>query len=183
MPGRVVQRRQTGSSDPAAVDWPAMTLHKRLRSLPFSLLLAAAAAVAQGTGTQTHPAAEIRALLTQQARDWNRGDLEAFATGYKDAPDILFMGKRVSHGYAGMLEGYRKAYPTPEKMGMLTFSDLEVQPLDASFATATGHFHLQRSAAGGGNADGFFLLVLEKTGQGWKIVRDDTTAADPAPKH
>ena len=78
-----------------------------------------------------------------------------------------------------MLASYKTGYPTREKMGTLSFSRLETQPLDASFATVTGHFHLERSAAGGGNADGYFLLVVEKTSSGWKIVRDDTTALPP----
>jgi len=60
-------------------------------------------------------------------------------------------------------------------MGTLTYTGLEVQPLDERFATVTGRFHLERTAAGGGNADGFYLLVMEKTPEGWKIVRDDTT--------
>jgi ketosteroid isomerase-like protein len=117
----------------------------------------------------------IRAVLDKQVVDWNRGDLDAFATGYKNSSDILFIGSRMNRGYAQMLDGYRKGYPTKEKMGVLNFADLEVQPLDEHFATVTGHFHLERTAAGGGNADGFFLLVLERTSQGWKIVRDDTT--------
>jgi hypothetical protein len=123
------------------------------------------------------PAAQaIRAVMDRQVVDWNRGDLEAFATGYKNSPDILFMGSRINHGYAQMLEGYRKRYPTREKMGVLSFTSLEVQPLDEHFATVTGNFHLERTAAGGGNADGYFLLVVEKTAVGWKIVRDDTTS-------
>ncbi len=125
---------------------------------------------------QAGPAGEIAGLLQRQAADWNRGDLEAFAKGYKDSPDILFLGKTVEHGYRGMLEGYKRHYPTRASMGTLSFSQLEVQPLDMRFATCTGHFHLQRSAAGGGGADGYFLLVLEKTADGWKIVRDDTSS-------
>jgi ketosteroid isomerase-like protein len=78
-----------------------------------------------------------------------------------------------------MLARYKKVYDTREKMGTLSFTDLEVQPLDAHFATVTGRFHLERTAAGGGNADGSYLLVFEKTPMGWKIVRDVTT---PAPK-
>lgn len=122
------------------------------------------------------PADAILAMLTQQAADWNRGDLDAFASGYKDSPDILFMGKKTSHGYDGMLASYKQGYASREAMGTLSFSDLEVQPLDERFATTTGRFHLERTAAGGGNADGYFLLVLEKTASGWKVVRDDTTA-------
>ena len=125
---------------------------------------------------QNSPSAQaIRSVLDKQVVDWNRGDLDAFATGYKNSPDILFMGSKISRGYAQMLDTYRKGYSTREKMGTLSFTGLEVQSLDANFATVTGNFHLERSAAGGGNADGYFLLVMEKTPAGWKIVRDDTT--------
>jgi ketosteroid isomerase-like protein len=121
------------------------------------------------------PAQAIRAVLDKQVVDWNRGDLTSFATGYKNSPDILFMGAKIAKGYAQMVDTYRKNYSTKEKMGVLTFSALEVQPLDEHFATVTGNFHLERTAAGGGNADGYFLLVFEKTPDGWKIVRDATT--------
>ena len=117
----------------------------------------------------------IRAVMDKQVADWNRGDIDAFASGYKNSPDILFMGAKIHHGYAEMLANYKANYGTRAKMGTLSFSDLEVQPLDAHFATATGRFHLVRSDAEGGNADGFYLLVYEKTPDGWKIIRDDTT--------
>lgn len=124
---------------------------------------------------------QIGALLLQQAEDWNRGDLDAFARGYKDAPDILFIGATTRKGYAEMVAGYRKRYPNKEAMGTLTFTALAVQLLDARFATGTGQFALRRSAAGGGAAAGYFLLVLEKTDVGWRIVRDDTTGTWPKP--
>jgi uncharacterized protein (TIGR02246 family) len=127
---------------------------------------------AQNSATETQA---IRAILDKQVVDWNRGDMAAFATGYKNSPDILFMGSPIAKGYAQMVERYRTGYSTPEKMGKLSFSELEVQPLDERFATVTGHFHLERTTAGGGNADGYFLLVVEKTSAGWKIVRDATT--------
>lgn len=117
----------------------------------------------------------IHDLLDKQAADWNRGDLDAFATGYKNSPDILFMGSPINKGYASMLARYHNAFPTREKMGTLTFSEVEVQPLDERFATVTGHFHLERTSAGGGNADGYYLLVMEKTADGWKVIRDATT--------
>ena len=122
----------------------------------------------------------IFAMMNKSAADWNRGDLDAFATCYKNSPDILFIGHAISRGYAQMLASYKAGYPTPEKMGQLTFTQLEVEPLDRRFATVTGHFHLERTKTGGGNADGYFMLVVEKTEAGWKIVRDDTTAT-PAP--
>jgi ketosteroid isomerase-like protein len=123
----------------------------------------------------TPEAQAIRAVLDKQVADWNRGDIETFATGYKNSPDILFIGSKISRGYAQMLDTYRKGYSTKEKMSTLSFTGLEVQPLDDSFATVTGNFHLERTRDGGGNVDGHFLLVFEKTPAGWKIIRDDTT--------
>ena len=128
--------------------------------------------------------AAIRAMMLKSVDDWNRHDIDAFATSYKNSPDILFIGHKTSRGYDQMLATYKSAYSTSEKMGTLSFTQLETQPLDARFATVTGHFHLERTAAGGGNADGYFLLVVEHTPGGWKIVRDDSTSLPPpAPAH
>jgi ketosteroid isomerase-like protein len=146
---------------------------RTLRFLALIVFVIPSILLAQGA-----PPAEanaIRGLLDKQVVDWNRGDIESFATGYKNSPDILFMGSRISRGYDQMLNTYRKGYSTKEKMGTLSFTNLEVQPLDQQFATVTGNFHLERTEAGGGNVDGYFLLVVEKTPAGWKIVRDSTT--------
>jgi ketosteroid isomerase-like protein len=146
---------------------------RTLRFLALIVFVMPSILVAQGV-----PPAEanaIRTVLEKQVADWNRGDIESFATGYKNSPDILFMGSKVSRGYDQMLNTYRKGYGTKEKMGTLSFTNLEVQPLDTQFATVTGNFRLERTEAAGGNVDGYFLLVVEKTPAGWKIVRDSTT--------
>lgn len=145
---------------------------RTLRVLALIVFVIPSVLFAQSTTPESR---EIRAVLDKQVADWNRGDMEAFVTGYKNSPDILFIGSSISRGYAQMVETYRKNYGTKEKMGTLSFSQVEVQPLDERFATVTGHFHLERTVAGGGNADGHYLLVFEKTPDGWKVVRDDTT--------
>jgi ketosteroid isomerase-like protein len=148
----------------------------------FAVWMVFAALLPMASVAQADASAAIKAVLMEQAADWNRGDLAAFAKGYKNSPDILFMGDPISRGYAGMVESYKKAYETREAMGTLSFSEVEVQPLDAKFATATGKFHLERTQAGGGNADGYYLLVFEKTADGWKCIRDASTTVDPAKK-
>jgi uncharacterized protein (TIGR02246 family) len=151
-------------------------LSRRSMTGLFALAVLLMPVVSSGQKVATEEAA-IRAVLDQQAADWNRGNLDAFVTTYKNSPDILFIGSKVSRGYAQMTERYHTVYPTREKMGDLTFSEVEVQPLDANFATVTGRFHLTRTAAGGGDASGSYMLVFEKTQQGWKIVRDVTIPA------
>ena len=154
-----------------------MRLHRRMlvTAIAAGLLAPCALSAPAQNPPRSAQSAAIVATLNRQADDWNRGDLDAFAKGYKNSPDILFMGRTIRRGYDQMLAGYRTSYPNRAAMGKLTFSNLEVQPLDERFATATGRFYLERTAAGGGDASGHFLLVVEKTDAGWKIVRDDTT--------
>jgi uncharacterized protein (TIGR02246 family) len=151
---------------------------RTIRNFTFLLAVVLALPVAAFPATSPDDAA-IRAVLDKQAADWNRGDIDSFATGYKNSPDILFIGLTVHRGYAQMLETYKQHYPNRAAMGTLSFTNLDVQPLDEHFATATGNFHLERTAAGGNNADGYYLLVLEKTPDGWKIVRDASATVSP----
>jgi len=146
---------------------------------PIRLIALALLALPCALHAQSPADSAIKSMMLKSVDDWNRHDIDAFATCYKNSPDILFIGHRISRGYDQMVATYKAAYGTPEKMGTLTFSSLETQPLDAKFATVTGHFHLERTTAGGGNADGYFLLVVELTPSGWKIVRDDSTSLQP----
>jgi ketosteroid isomerase-like protein len=74
-----------------------------------------------------------------------------------------------------MVDAYKRDYPNKAVMGTLGFAELEVHPLDDRFAVVIGKYHLERGKKEGGNADGIFSLVLEKTDKGWKIIVDHTT--------
>jgi uncharacterized protein (TIGR02246 family) len=123
--------------------------------------------------------AAIQKILADQAEAWNRGDVEAFMQAYKDSPDTTFIGASVQHGYAPILERYKKAYPNKDAMGVLDFSEIQVRELGAKYAVVTGRFHLARKASGGGDASGIFSLVWEKTPLGWKIILDHTSVDKP----
>ncbi len=123
----------------------------------------------------------VKDVLETQANAWNRGDLQSFMSSYAD--DCTFMGTPVMHGRAQVLTRYRKAYPTSAAMGQLTFSALNVRLLDHRFATATGDWHLARDAAGGGDAGGYFSLVLENRNGRWRILLDHTSSVKAANPH
>lgn len=131
--------------------------------LAFALLLAVA------------PEQAIRQVLNAQVAAWNRGDIPAFMSGYEDAATTTFVGSAVTKGFQPVLENYRKRYPTREKMGVLTFSDLEIRMLGSDHAAVLGRFHLKRTAEGGGDANGIFTLVFRNTDKGWKIIVDHTS--------
>ncbi|ADW70521.1 YybH family protein [Granulicella tundricola] len=125
--------------------------------------------------TLSHDELAIIKVLNAQEKAWNRGDIDSYVTGYKNAPDILFVGAQVSHGYAQMVSDYRHNYPNRDAMGTLTFADLEPRLLDEKFAVVLGKYHLDRNKKAGGPADGIFSLIFEKTEGGWKIIVDHTT--------
>lgn len=118
----------------------------------------------------------IRQVLGDQVSAWNRGDVVTFMHGYDDSPQTTFMGKSIEHGYQMILARYQRKYPSNEAMGHLDFSDLDVRMLGPEHAVVTGHFHLTRSQAGGGDASGTFSLVFEKKPSGWKIILDHTSS-------
>ena len=117
----------------------------------------------------------IRKVLSEQTEAWNRGDVDSFVHGYFDSDATLYIGKRIERGYAEIASHYKTAYPTSEKMGRLTFANLEVHQLDQDYAAVVGNFHLQRKVEAGGDAEGVFTLIFEKTAEGWKIVLDHTS--------
>jgi uncharacterized protein (TIGR02246 family) len=150
-------------------------LHRRLAVLIFLLLvlIPPVALSSQVLGRAPDEGA-IRRVLDAQVTAWNRGDIDSFMQGYRNSDSTTFVSKSIRHGYANILERYRTAFSSKDKMGELAFTDLEIKPLDANFAIATGHYHLTRSAAAGGDAQGIFSLVFEKTSSGWKIILDHT---------
>ena len=125
--------------------------------------------------TATRQELDIGKVIVAEENAWNRGDLDGFVKGYKDSPETVFMGKLVVEGYAQILADFKHNYPTRASMGELAFSEVEVHPVSDSIAVCLGKYHLERAKKEGGSADGSFSMVLEKTGEGWKIVLDHTT--------
>jgi ketosteroid isomerase-like protein len=143
------------------------------------LLGGAMVGLGQGAETPLHTASrnelDVVKVVLAQEKAWNAGDIQGYVDGYKNSPDTIFMGKSISKGYAEILEDYKRNYATRGAMGTLAFSELEVHPLNDKFMVCLGKYHLDRTKRDGGNADGVFSLVVEKTDAGWKIVLDHTT--------
>lgn len=119
----------------------------------------------------------IRAQLMSQQADWNQGDLDAFMKVYWKSEQLTFAsGGKITRGWQATLDGYKSRYPSQEKLGKLTFGDLEFQGLDQSVMLVLGTWHLERGADSiGGN----FSLVWKKIDDQWLIIHDHTSVLSP----
>lgn len=143
--------------------------------MPAATLQLAILILALGNASQVSSEEDtIRRLLERQQQDWNRGDIEAFMSGYERDERLVFTsGGQIRRGWQATLERYRKAYPDRQSMGTLSFSDLEVRIIGKAAAVVLGRWDLRRLKD---HPHGVFTLVLERGDGGWRIVHDHTSS-------
>ena len=132
------------------------------------LILMASAVSAQESKAQL----AIRKVMDDQAAAWNRGDVEGFMQGYWKSEKLTFVSSRVTRGWQQTLDNYKRSYDTREKMGTLTFSDLEITILSKDVALVLGSWSLKRANDAPG---GKFTLIFRKFKEGWRVVHDHTS--------
>jgi len=115
----------------------------------------------------------IRAVLNAQVSAWNRGDINGFMEAYERSPTTTFVsGDEVTRGWQTVHDRYARKYDSREKMGTLTFSNLEITFLADDAAVVLGSWSLQRK---GDRPHGKFTLLFRHLPEGWRIVLDHTS--------
>lgn len=119
----------------------------------------------------------IRQVMNAQVVAWNDGDIDGFMKGYWNSPELKFVsGDNVTKGWQPTLDRYKKSYDSKAKMGVLTFSDLDINVLSKNSAVVLGSWNLDREVDGKkDNPHGKFTLIFRKFKDGWKIVHDHTS--------
>jgi len=118
---------------------------------------------------------ELTEILKQQVAAWNAADIAEFMNSYWKSEKLTFSsGGTTRRGWQATLESYEKKYPTPEKMGQLRFSGLEIDLLGGDVALVLGKWQLKRKEDPdiGGN----FSLVFRKLENRWVIIHDHSSA-------
>ena len=115
--------------------------------------------------SRDHPALDA---LHAQAAAWNRGDLEGYLQRVHS--DVVYVGASGPvHGRAALAARYRERFTSPETMGTLTVTVLDVTPgeqqLSAVIAWALPE------------ANGTALVVFVETTAGWRLRYDATVGA------
>jgi len=119
--------------------------------------------------------AEIRAVIQAQQEAWNRGDIDSFMNGYARSRSTTFVSEdSVTRGWQTVRARYKKKYSDREKMGTLTFSDLEITPLGPDSAVGLGRWQLKRAKD---HPPGRFTLIFRRIADVWRIVLDHTSSA------
>jgi uncharacterized protein (TIGR02246 family) len=125
--------------------------------------------------TATRQQLDVVKIVLAQQDAWNKGDLDAYLSHYKNSPDTQAVLATLVRGVDNIRNAYRANFPNKDAMGSIEDSEVEVKALGDNFAIATGKYHLTRSRKAGGAVDGTFLEVFEKTPNGWQIVYSAST--------
>jgi len=142
-----------------------------------SLSWSVSAAPAGEKQDRVNAVAQIRSVLRAQQDAWNRGDIDAFMNGYARSRSTIFVSEdTVRRGWETVRDRYRKKYSDHAKMGLLTFSDLEITSLGSDAAVVLGRWKLKRAQD---QPHGRFTLIFRRLPEGWRIVHDHTSAAPP----
>ena len=123
----------------------------------------------------------VRAVLDRQVADWNKGDLDAFLTGYWNSPQGRFsVGRSAS---CRVERDARAVSPPLSRRGqgdgparVFRARDRAARP---GLDPARGGWRL--TMPDGTKPGGLFTLILRRFPEGWKIVHDHTSAEEATP--
>src|SRR5881396_3071648 len=136
----MIQQRYISASGKAGVIHRAVPAPFTSALIVFVLISwSVSAAPAGEKQDRVNAVAQIRSVLRAQQDAWNRDDIDAFMNGYARSGSTIFVSEdTVRRGWETVRDRYRKKYSDRAKMGLLTFSDLEITSLGPDAAVLIG---------------------------------------------
>lgn len=143
----------------------------------WNVLAAAALVLCAASSAATEPvdtayaetaSADMRALIATMQDAWNRGDFAGYMQGFLN-PGVVFVSRgRIQDGWQGTLDHYVRDYGgDPERRGVLSFSDIEIEMLADDAAMLVSHYRLERGAR---PQDGINTRLMRKVDGRWVIA-------------
>ncbi|MFV0540307.1 MAG: YybH family protein [Aestuariibaculum sp.] len=112
----------------------------------------------------------IRSVLKAQRQAWSKNNIEKYMESYWKNDSLQFYGKNgLVYGWDNTLERYKRAYPTKEHTGKLSFKINSISKINDEAYYVLGEYHIKRDM---GNATGIFMIVFKKINGKWKIIAD-----------
>ncbi len=147
--------------------------HGRLLTAAMLLIVASGCQKAAKPAEHEQVFVLLEAIMKDQEKAWNTGQLEAFMQPYWKSDSLAFVGKSgITYGWQATLDRYRKNYPTAAEMGRLAFENLEWKAIDAAHVYTIGQWTLFRTAD---TLSGHYSLLWEKQNEKWCIVADHSS--------
>lgn len=117
-------------------------------------------------------------MLEASAAAWNQGDLEAFLSDYQHAPSTTYVGSRgVLSGIDEIRDNYAARFEPGAQRDSLRYESVRVRSLQPMLGIVTARWVLHDQ--GVIRASGPTTLVMRRTGSGWKIIYDHSSADSP----
>ena len=139
------------------------------------LFLSSPAHVTQDDAGRREIEATIRARFDAGRAAWNRGDIEGYLAGYWDSEGTRWAsGATVVRGKKAIAAAFRSRFPSPQQMGKIEVTGLEVEVLTGTDALVFGHL---THTVGGLVRKGVFTVHLRKIGGDWFVVSDHFSTA------
>ncbi|NIA25698.1 MAG: DUF3225 domain-containing protein [Gammaproteobacteria bacterium] len=119
--------------------------------------------------------AELQTVLTRQQDAWNQGDIDSLLTTYWHSDGVRYAsGSQVLRGFEAVRERFHDAYPDRAAMGLLEYTDLEIEIVTGDRAVVFGRWLITRDT---GELEGLFTLQFVKFPKGWLMISDHTSSA------
>ncbi|MFD1616396.1 YybH family protein [Gelatiniphilus marinus] len=123
--------------------------------------------------TEEQDKKNIEKVLKKQRIAWSKNNIEEFMEGYWKSDSLKFYGKNgVTYGWHNTLERYKKAYPTKDHTGTLSFKINDISKINNGAYFVLGEYHLKRNV---GNATGIFMVIFKNINGKWKIIADTSS--------
>jgi uncharacterized protein (TIGR02246 family) len=117
---------------------------------------------------------EVRAAFEASAAAWNRGDLDAYLEGYLDSDRTRYVSSGVAlQGKAAIAAAYRARFASPERMGTLRLTRLEISVLSETDALIYGELD---HTLGDQTSVLACTLHMRRAGGAWRMALDHTSA-------
>ena len=117
-------------------------------------------------------------MLANAARNWNRGDLDAFVEDYLPGAQTTYIGSRgVLRGPEAIRAAYAPRFAPGAVRDSLSFELLDVDPLSSDLTNVVATYILARrvGARDSVTARGPTSLLMRRVNGRWRIVHDHSS--------
>ena len=117
----------------------------------------------------------IRAVFESGCAAWNRGDVDGYLADYWNSDKVRWVSEgKVHYGFEAIATAFKARFNSPDNMGRLEVTDLDIQLLAENDALVFGAWMLITPAA---RPHGVFTVHLKKIDGEWLIVSDHSSSS------